>query len=98
MIVLGSDIDEGISAGMRRAQAVIDPSIESPGDALRSEILNLFQDWPSDLSSRFVVLYSEMATVAALARIHYADVPLTDQDLRSFLDHSEHFFNSFKHK
>jgi hypothetical protein len=98
MVVQASDIDEGILAGTRRAHAVINPSLESPGDALRSQILELFENWQSDLSSRFVALYSEMVTIATFARIHYQDLPLTDEDLRSFLEHSERFLNSFKHK
>jgi len=39
-----------------------------------------------------------MVTVATIARMHYNDISLADEDLRSFLGHSEQFFNSFKHK
>jgi hypothetical protein len=93
-----SDIEKGIQAGTRRAQAEIDTLLESPGENLRNQILELFRSWPSDLSSRFVIFYSEMVTVATIARMHYNDISLADEDLRSFLGHSEQFFNSFKHK
>jgi hypothetical protein len=66
---------------------------------------------PDDLHERFIILFAENATIAAIARValepqrfeHHGNPestsdPFEEGELMAFLGHSAAFFNSFKHK
>jgi hypothetical protein len=48
-------------------------------------------------SERFTQLFTEMLTVAAIARRSYGDPVLTPREIESYLEQSYSLFNSFRH-
>ena len=50
-----------------------------------------------EASARFTELFSEMVALATIARRHYNDPELSEDELRSYSEHSFEFFNSFRH-
>jgi hypothetical protein len=107
-------IDEGVEAGRVRAERY---ELEAPDDVIegtRNALAHVIEVWPDELHERFIALFAENATVAAIARITYepwrteypieydapaySEVPFTRSELLAFLAHSAAFFNSFKHR
>ena len=92
------DINKGIASGQERAGRELDMSPTNPGEQFRKELDRALDGWPVDLSSRFVFLFVELATIASLSRQKYKHRSLTENDLRAFLGHCALFFNSFTHR
>lgn len=94
-------IEEGVQAGIERASRYgLEASAEVIDNTVRM-LLHVIEGWPSELNERFLILFVENTTVAAIARsVHYPEPfpPLGEDDLRAFLAHSAAFFNSFKHR
>jgi len=98
MAVNLDDIKRGISHGIERAGKEVKGAERELGDEVHKFIYETLNRWPSELSPRFVALFSELATIAALSRQQYQHPALGEDDLNAYLGHSILFFNSFRHK
>src|SRR5215208_91291 len=71
-------LEEGIRAGIERAQRhdldVTGMAIDLIGPALESVIANWRFEDESELHERFIALFAENATVAAIARVYFEPV------------------------
>jgi hypothetical protein len=83
MIVNQTNFDEGVRLGTTRANPHF-PTV-SLDVSSRTKIRNALDKWPGDLHGRFVELFVEMATLASIARSHYTEPPLTEDELYAFL-------------
>jgi hypothetical protein len=97
MGMLDDPVSAGVRAGIGRA-AAYDVRVESPEDVLK-EPLELAGRvlGQREVTDRFRELFSELVTVAAIARSYYGDAALTESDIESYFDDSSDFFNSFRH-
>jgi hypothetical protein len=102
-------IDEGMQAGVARAlrHGLEPPPSWSEETRIGEAFMYVISSWPveeldtgamNDLSERFILLFVENVTVAAIARSVYESAPLEIDDIRAFLAHSVVFFDSFKHR
>jgi hypothetical protein len=86
---------EGVWAGLARCAreglAAPREDIDGQLDLLRGVLA------PADASERFVALFAEMATIAAVARFTYEEVPIDADQMNDYLERSFGFFNSFRH-
>jgi hypothetical protein len=92
------NVDDGINLGTDRARRYFKNYVLSLDTDARDRIERVLSAWPHDLSDNFVEVFVEMSTIASLARTHYNETPLTDDDIQAFLGHSVTFFNSLKHR
>ena len=80
-------IDEGIRAGMERAcryeLAIPDEVLSEPriAEEFARQLTDVINSWPEHLNERFLVLFVENATVAAIARHVYEAFPLQERDM-----------------
>jgi hypothetical protein len=66
---------------------------------LLRDVIENHPERPNWSEDRFVGPFIESATVAILARRWYEpENPLAGDDIRSYLEHSAWFFNTFSHK
>ena len=89
------DVKQGISMGIRQAQTEIEGLDQQLDEKVFSLIHTTLNKWPSPLTTRFVVLFSQLSTIAALSRKHYNHPELTEDDLNAYLALSILFFNSY---
>jgi hypothetical protein len=62
------------------------------------QLTDVIDSWPEALNERFLVVFVENATVAAIARYVYGADPLREDDLRAYLEHSAAFLDSWVHR
>ncbi|TAK96498.1 MAG: hypothetical protein EPO07_14460 [Verrucomicrobia bacterium] len=93
-----TEIKNGIQAGLTRSLPHFRGKIDRQPDYLYSLLENALRSWPEDSQDRFVNLFAELTTIAAVARVANQEPQLTMDDVRAFLGHSIAFFNSFTHK
>jgi hypothetical protein len=89
---------DAVEAGLERARQ---HGIYSSRSEIRNELdalTRVVQEWPEELSTRFVELITEQVTVASVARRYYGDPHLDDESIRSYISHSVAFFNSWRHR
>lgn len=91
-------INAGITNGLGRVLPHFRRQAEYPPDYLRPLLENVLGSWPGESQDRFILLFAELATVAAIARIANQEPRLTHDDVNAFLAHSISFFNSFTHR
>jgi uncharacterized protein YceH (UPF0502 family) len=95
---VGSPLEDGMSAGMAYCGQF---ELEFDTEALTEQAGTLHQvlsSWTGDQTDRFVHLLAHNFAVAAAARIAYEEPPLTEDELRSYLDTAAGFFNSWSHR
>lgn len=62
------------------------------------QLVRVLESWPNEADARFLALFVELWAVARIARLANNEPMLTDEEIRTFLDQSKTFFNSFLHK
>lgn len=92
-----ADVKQGIEVGIRRCREEFDVTSE-PDSEMYELLVQLLRDWPNDLSVRFILYFTEMATIASTFRSHNNYPPLDRQILKAQLGVTEFFFDSFVHK
>lgn len=93
------DLNEGLEKGSSRVKEHFkEVLIEDKDPELKAKLSQALEEWPSELSSRFVVLFVELSVLATASRIVYKEPVLNIDHLRLFLGTSAFFFNSFTHK
>jgi hypothetical protein len=66
---------------------------------LLRDVIENHPDRASWSEDRFVGPFVESATLAIVARVRYEpENPLSDEDMRAYLEHTAWVFNSFSHK
>jgi hypothetical protein len=95
-----STLRRGLEAGMARGCDAFSTFVASGEhlSALENNLRIILRSWPTGAHPRFVRLFAELYAIAAVARAANNEVPLSEDDLRSFLGHAFVFFNSFKHR
>lgn len=91
-------IDAGVKAGRDRA---LSNGFETSPEALFEDsqrLQNLIFPSLERVRERFLVLFVENATVAAIARDFYGEPPLDNEELMAFFEHLADFLNSFTHR
>jgi hypothetical protein len=91
-------IEQGYAAGVRRAQdfgllATVDMSTAEAVRSSLSMAIPLLRE--REASPRFVALFSELVTVAALARVVNAEPPLGYTDIDEYFHSTLRFTNSW---
>ena len=91
-----NDLQQGIQDGLKRVSSRFD---RSPNTEMLEKVLTyVLKHWPDNLSDQYVHLLAEMTAIAASARQHYKEPPLTSQDVHMFMGPAIKFLNSFTHK
>jgi hypothetical protein len=101
---LGDSLDRGIRAGVERAasyelsapSSVIDETVRYFRQILDEDRARSFLE-QREISDQFVELFTELVTVAAIARYVNNDAPLSDGQVREYLSQTASFENSFSH-
>ena len=100
----GDQIRAGAAAGIARlARAGMQPPVSLDAVGLESDPLGRPLLVTSELLAaqaiqpRFAELFSELVTVAAVARASYGEPQLHPREIEQFLDQSIAFVNSFGH-
>jgi hypothetical protein len=95
---VGSPLEDGMSAGMAYCgQFDLEFDTEAVTEQL-SALDQVLRSWTAERTDRFVHLVAHNFAVAAAARIAYDEAPLTEDELRSYLDTAAGFFNSWSHR
>jgi hypothetical protein len=94
-------IESGYKAAVKRATAAElfdgEPDPHAESDA-RHALFDLQDTLRGDEPDRYVELWAEVVTVAALARIRYSEYPLEHQEVKSFNERLRPFLNSWVHR
>jgi hypothetical protein len=91
-------VDFGIQNGLNRVQPHFELKARRSPEYLPSLLTEVLGRYPEECQDRFVLLFAELATIAAVARVANQEPPLTRDDLTAFLANSIYFFNSFTHR
>ena len=95
------DLKTGIDLGQKRVSSIFPEVSFSPEltAATRGLVSYALEKYKGErLSGRFVVLFSELVTIASAARAAYPDeAPLTNEYVLEYLYPTAKFFNSVKH-
>jgi hypothetical protein len=89
--------DEGVRAGLGRAERY---DLAVSRDALEESLARsreVLESRPERISVRSTELYAELVTIASVSRRVYQHEPLTHEQLKSYLEHSLEFWNSWGH-
>ncbi len=92
------DLKKGLSNGIDRASFYLEKklSVEDSSN-LNTKLAIVFNAYPSELNARFITFFTELVTIAETSRLNYQEPFLEKEELKSFLEHSAAFFNSFTH-
>jgi hypothetical protein len=102
---VGDPAEVGVRAGIARSEryGLGVEFVYADGEPQYSDELQLPLSFTRELfetggaSARFCELFAEILTVAAIARSHYDDEPLTESLIRDYLAQSFTFLNSYRH-
>lgn len=96
-----ADVLAGVGAGRSRAEEAFRYATDSTlfnESAAAESVTRALEQWPGDLSPRFVQLFAELTALGAFARTANGEPELSDDAILAMLAHAASFFNSFKHK
>jgi hypothetical protein len=98
MAAMEDPLGTGIQAGIVRAQS---HGMEFDQASLYESVPHLTDGFLASVAAesnpRFVELFTELVTVAVIARSSYEEAPLEERQVEEYFHQSAAFLNSFRH-
>jgi hypothetical protein len=90
-------VDAGLNSAAERAIRELGRNVGIASDDIRDFLIYVLEDWPRDLSRRFVRDFAEQVGIADISRRHFGHRGLGPADIQDHLKSCEAFLNSWTH-